>query len=89
VHASVLSLELDSLAMDLSGKGMRRRLSLMRRRRRGVRGLLCLAFGGLLMRQCSGLAFTRTLLARSSRVGVVLIVHTCRVPSVGISNQPG
>lgn len=85
----MLSLEFDSLAMDPRGTHMSRRFVPMRRGRLGVRGLLRLAFRGPLVRQRSSLAFTGTLLARSSRVGLVLIVHTWRVPPVGISNQPG
>lgn len=89
MRPGVLGLDFDSLAMNLCGTRMSRRLVPMRRSRLRVRGLLCPAVRGPLVRQRSDLALARTVLARSSRVGQVLIVHTCKVPVVGISNQPG
>jgi CRP-like cAMP-binding protein len=74
--------------MDPRGARINLRLGLVRGGALGVRGIPCLAIRVPLVRQCPRLAVARTLLAGSGVAGLIWIVHTCKVPSVGARNQP-
>lgn len=84
----VLDLHLNRRAVDLCCACVSYRFGPMRRGALGVSRLLCLAGGGSLVRQCSGLTLARKLLARSGLSDLICIVHNHRVPRVGARNPP-